>query len=322
VYLPPDANTLLLVLADALAATGRINLIVAGKQPGPQWLDLASAREHWRRGVWEWAGHHDRGGDGLPDVVLACAGTTPTVETLAAAQLLRENAPQLRVRVSNVVDLRVLSALERYPEGLSDQAFRACFGDERTPVVFGFHGYPSDVHELLHGRPEPNRFHVHGYLEEGTTTTPYVLLACNRMTRHDLAADALRRVRGADDPLAGRLEADRDHLVAYAHRRGDHRLEMGGLMRVLTVNPGSNSLQLHLVATDRDGGGADPVVLEQPSSSTARTTRPPARSCEPCWRSTARPTRWPTGWCTAAPSCASPPGSGNRRWPRCARRSR
>jgi len=230
VYLPPDANTMLLVLADALAATGRINLIIAGKHPSPQWLDLASAREHWRRGagVWEWAGHRDNPAAGPPDLVLACAGTTPTVETLAAAMLLREHAPELRVRVTNVVDPRALGAPDRNPGGLSEHAFESCFGGPDTPVVFGFHGYPSDVHELLHGRPEPNRFHVHGYLEEGTTTTPYVLLAGNRMTRHDLAADALRRVRGADDRIARRLETDRDNLVAYAHREGRDAEEITG----------------------------------------------------------------------------------------------
>jgi xylulose-5-phosphate/fructose-6-phosphate phosphoketolase len=228
VYLPPDANTLLVVLADALAATGRINLVVAGKQSGPQWLDLPAARRHCARGadVWEWAGQRDNALE--PDVVLCCAGTTPTVETLAAADLLREHAPELRVRVSNAVDLRVLSGSTSYDERLSEEAFTSCFGGPETPVVFAFHGYPSAVHELLHGRPGPNRFHVHGYLEEGTTTTPYVLLASNRMTRHDLAADALRRVLGPGEPRAARLEDERDDLVAQAHRDGEDAEQITG----------------------------------------------------------------------------------------------
>ncbi|MET9230050.1 phosphoketolase family protein [Lentzea sp. NPDC003310] len=222
VYLPPDANTLLVTLRDCLASTDRINLVVAGKNETAQWLDLDSAERHCAQGagVWEWACH----GDGEPDVVLACAGGIPTVEVLAAASLLRERAPDLTVRVVNVVDL--LSLSPRHPHGLSDEDFAACFG-ERTPVVFGFHGYPSAVHQVLHGRGATERFHVHGYLEEGTTTTPFDLLVSNRMSRHDLAADAVRRA-GHDPSVAEALIADRDELLATARRDGADPEEITG----------------------------------------------------------------------------------------------
>jgi xylulose-5-phosphate/fructose-6-phosphate phosphoketolase len=232
VHLPADANTMLVVLADALSSTDRVELIVSGKHETPVWLDLDEARAHCAAGagVWDWAGHHDDR-PGEPDVVLACAGTTPTTETLAAAMLLREQAPRLRVRVTNVVTVRTLSA--NAEEAMPEAEFAQCFGAADVPVVFAFHGYPSAVHELLHGRPGPNRFHVHGYLEEGTTTTPYALLASNRMTRHDLAADALRRVRdigdeGTQNSTAERLLAERDELVAAAHRQGQDDASITG----------------------------------------------------------------------------------------------
>ena len=218
VHLPADANCMLVVTGDVLAATDTVELVVTGKQDTPVWLSLDEARAHCRAGagVWEWAGT----GTGDPDVVLACAGTTPTIETVAAAGLLRERAPELVVRVGNVLTLRAISDPATAAAGIGAAEFEHCFGAAPTPVVFAFHGYPSAVHELLHGRPDPNRFHVHGYLEEGTTTTPYALLADNRMTRHDLAADALRRVRGPDDPGAAELERERDRLVEHAVREG------------------------------------------------------------------------------------------------------
>ncbi|RZQ59460.1 phosphoketolase family protein [Amycolatopsis suaedae] len=221
VYLPPDANTLLVTLRDCLASTGLINVVVAGKQSGPQWLDLDAAERHCRAGagVWEWA---CTGDPGRPDVVLACAGTTPTVETLAAVTLLRERAPALRVRVVNVVDLLTLAPSRRHPHGMDEREFAACFGTG-VPVVFAFHGYPSAVHEVLHGRPRPNRFHVHGYLEEGTTTTPLDLLADNRMSRYDLAAAAVRHAAGwssAGGAVAQGLLRTRKELVARAYADG------------------------------------------------------------------------------------------------------
>jgi xylulose-5-phosphate/fructose-6-phosphate phosphoketolase len=221
VYLPPDANTLLVTLRQCLASTGRINLVVAGKNETAQWLDPAAAEEHCRAGAgtWEWAST-DGGTD--PDVVLACAGGIPTVEVLAAADLLHTRAPELRVRVVNVVDLLTLAEPRHHPHGMSDEEFGACFGTD-VPVVFGFHGYPSAIHELLHGRQNPTRFHVHGYLEEGTTTTPFDLLASNAMSRYDLAADAVRRARGwasAGGELAADLIRTRDDLLHQAYRDG------------------------------------------------------------------------------------------------------
>ncbi|MQA09791.1 MAG: phosphoketolase [Pseudonocardiaceae bacterium] len=222
VYLPPDANTLLVTMRRCLASTDLINVVVAGKNSSPQWLDLDSARQHCRAGagIWEWA---STDGGGEPDVVLACAGNIPTTETLAAVSLLRSSAPELRVRVVNVVDLLTLSPNEKHPQGMTEADFEACFGAE-VPVVFAFHGYPSAVHELLHGRTRPNRFHVHGYLEEGTTTTPFDLLASNRMSRYDLAAAAVSRARGWSSlggGVAEELARTRDRLLARAYRDGE-----------------------------------------------------------------------------------------------------
>ncbi|MFI9383402.1 phosphoketolase family protein [Kutzneria sp. NPDC052558] len=209
VYLPPDANTLLVALRHCLASTGRINLVVASKNAGPQWLDLDAAQRHFDAGagVWEDVGQ--------PDVVLACAGGVPTVETVAAARLLAEHAPDLRVRLTNVVDLLSLAPDTRHPHGLSASYFACCFGED-VPVVFAFHGYPSAVHVTLHGRPDTERFHVHGYREEGTTTTPFDLLVRNEMSRFDLAADALRRVGRDGDAMIAR----RDELRARAYHDG------------------------------------------------------------------------------------------------------
>ncbi|MFJ7213525.1 phosphoketolase family protein [Amycolatopsis sp. NPDC098790] len=227
IYLPPDANTLLEVVHRCLASTDLINVVVAGKQKSPQWLSPDEARAHCRAGasVWEWAST-----GGAADVVLACAGTTPTLETVAAAELLREVAPDLRVRVVNVVDLLSLCPPDRHPHGLAEEAFAACFGAD-LPVVFAFHGYPSAVHEVLHGRPGTGRFHVHGYREEGTTTTPFDLLASNRMTRHDLAADAVTRARGwasAGGDLARELVKRRDALLVQSYRDGEDPEEITG----------------------------------------------------------------------------------------------
>ncbi len=189
IYLPPDANCLLAITDHCLRSRNYINLIVAGKQPELQWLDMESARRHCARGasVWAWAGT-DEGG--TPDVVLGCAGDVPTLETVAAAWLLRRHLPQLRVRVVNVVDLMTLSPAAYHPHGLDDDSFRALFTDE-APVVFAFHGYPRMVHDLVHGRSNPARFHVPGYREEGTTTTPFDMAVVNQISRYHLAMKAL-----------------------------------------------------------------------------------------------------------------------------------
>ena len=169
VYLPPDANCLLSVADHCLRSKNYVNLIIIDKQPQLQWLDMASARRHCAQGasVWEWAGT-DAGEP--PDVVLACAGDVSTLETLAAAAWLRDHAPALRVRVVNVVDLMTLCAPREHPHGMFDDAFVALF-TTATHVIFSFHGYPGALHQLLHARPNADRFHVRGYKEEGTTTT-------------------------------------------------------------------------------------------------------------------------------------------------------
>jgi xylulose-5-phosphate/fructose-6-phosphate phosphoketolase len=191
IYLPPDANCLLTVAQQCLESRGQINLVVASKKPMPQWLDLKSAQEHCRRGasIWKWASNDA----GQPDIVLAAAGDVPTRETLAAAWWLRKELPELRVRVVNVVDLLTLDSRQDHPQGLDERAFGGLF-TEGTDVVFAFHGYPGVIHELLYRRPNPTRFHVRGYMEEGTTTTPFDMTVLNHMSRYHLAREAIRRV--------------------------------------------------------------------------------------------------------------------------------
>lgn len=217
IYLPPDANTLLVTMQDCLSSVNRINVVVAGKNEMVQWLSLDDAIEHCRAGAsaWEWAST-DEGHD--PDVVLACAGSAPTIETLAASWMLRRDVPELRLRVVNVVDLLSLSPPGKHPHGMSNEDFAACFGTD-APVVFDFHGYPSAVHDCLHGRGATDRFHVKGYIEEGTTTTPYDLLASNGVSRHDLAIEVLRRAPGWSSS-GGEL------ATSYAHERDELRAEV------------------------------------------------------------------------------------------------
>ncbi|HXU61408.1 MAG TPA: phosphoketolase family protein [Polyangia bacterium] len=203
IYLPPDANCLLSVADHALASRNYVNLIIIDKQPELQWLDLEAAKAHCARGasVWEWAG--TAGGD-TPDVVLACAGDIPTLETLAAAAWLRQRAPGLKTRVVNVVDLMGLFSPGEHPHGMSDDRFADLFTRD-VDVVFSFHGYAGAVHQGLHGRPNPTRFHVRGYREEGTTTTPFDMVVLNETSRFHLAAEALKRAR--------RPPADADLLI-------------------------------------------------------------------------------------------------------------
>ncbi|MEV6260156.1 phosphoketolase family protein [Streptomyces sp. NPDC051784] len=222
VYLPPDANTLLVTVEDLLDETGKVNAVVAGKHEAAQWLDLDAARAHCRAGasVWDWAST-DAGR--TPEVVLACAGGIPTVESLAAVEMLRHDLPEARIRFVNVVDLCSLAPPGSHPRGMSDAAFRSLFTD-RAPVVFDFHGYPSAVHQLLHGRPRADRFHVRGYVEEGTTTTPYDLLALNGTSRHDLAVSLLGHLDEghgeAARALAVRYEGQRDRMRGELRRTG------------------------------------------------------------------------------------------------------
>ncbi len=196
VYLPPDANCLLSVADHCLRSHGYVNLIVIDKQPQLQYLTAEQAATHCARGagVWEWAGT-ERPDDGTElDVVLACAGDIPTMETLAAAALLREHVPELRTRVVNVVDLMRLLPANDHPHGLTAGEFAELFTDD-VEVVFAFHGYAGAVHGVVHGQSRADRFHVRGYREDGTTTTPFDMVVLNQMSRYHLATEALRRSR-------------------------------------------------------------------------------------------------------------------------------
>jgi xylulose-5-phosphate/fructose-6-phosphate phosphoketolase len=192
VYLPPDANCLLSVAGHCFRSRDYVNLIVIDKQPQLQYLDIEGARVHCSRGagIWEWASNQSED----PDVVLACAGDIPTMETVAAAWLLRQHVPELRVRVVNVVDLMRLFPANDHPHGMDALEFNDLFTRDRH-VVFAFHGYARALHELIHGQTDTDRFHVHGYREEGTTTTPFDMVVLNNLSRYDLCKDALRRAR-------------------------------------------------------------------------------------------------------------------------------
>jgi xylulose-5-phosphate/fructose-6-phosphate phosphoketolase len=194
VYLPPDANCLLWTADHVLRSRDYVNLVVIDKQPELQYLDIDAAREHCARGAgeWEWAGSAPGSEDA--DVVLAGIGDVPTQETVAAAALLREHVPELRFRVVNVVDLMSLAPRHSHPHGMSRDRFEELFGED-TQVVCAFHGYARALHQLLHGRPNPGRFHVHGYSEHGSTTTPFDMLVLNRCSRYHLVLNALRRAR-------------------------------------------------------------------------------------------------------------------------------
>jgi xylulose-5-phosphate/fructose-6-phosphate phosphoketolase len=205
IYLPPDANCLLAVSDHCFRSLGYVNLIVIDKQPQLQWLDVDAAVEHCARGasIWRWAGN-DAGEQ--PDVVLAAAGDVPTLETVAAAWWLRRHAPGLTVRVVNVVDLMALFPPDVHPHGMDEPSFVDVFTRD-VDVVFAFHGYQRAIHEILHGRPEPGRFHVRGFNEQGTTTTPFDMVVLNGMSRYHLAIEALRRA-GARLPEAPALIAE------------------------------------------------------------------------------------------------------------------
>ncbi|MEU7177503.1 MULTISPECIES: phosphoketolase family protein [Streptomyces] len=195
VYLPPDANTLLSVADHALRSRDYVNVIVAGKQPGFDWLTLDEARAHCARGVgsWAWAGTED--GSREPDVVLACAGDVPTLETLAAAGLLRHHLPELAVRVVNVVDMTRLLPRDAHPHGMPDFEYDAVFTRDR-PVIFAYHGYPWLIHRLAYRRAGHQHLHVRGYKEEGTTTTPFDMVVRNDLDRYRLVMDVVDRVPG------------------------------------------------------------------------------------------------------------------------------
>ncbi|GAA5072596.1 phosphoketolase family protein [Nocardia iowensis] len=203
VYLPPDANTLLSTYDHCLRSRHYVNVVVAGKQPQADWLSVNDAAEHCARGIgiWDWAGHNDKLGT-VPDVVLACAGDVPTLETLAAAAILRDRLPELRVRVVNVVDLMRLQPQDEHPHGLPDSEFDTLFTHDR-PVIFAFHGYPWLVHRLTYRRTNHAGLHVRGYKERGTTTTPFDMVMLNDLDRYHLVMDVIDRVPSLGERAAG-----------------------------------------------------------------------------------------------------------------------
>jgi xylulose-5-phosphate/fructose-6-phosphate phosphoketolase len=223
IYLPPDANCLLSVVDHCLNSRGYVNLIVASKQMIPQWLDMDAAREHCARGAsaWDWASNDE----GDPDLVLAAAGDVPTEEIVAAAWLLRRELPELRVRVVNVVDLFTLVSHHDHPHGLDDAAFVELFTEDK-PVIFAFHGYPRLIHELVYHRPNPGRFHVHGYMEEGRTTTPFDMLVLNQMSRYHLAIAALHRATRLRSRAGGVIDKFEERLTAHRAYIQEHDEEL------------------------------------------------------------------------------------------------
>lgn len=215
VYLPPDANTLLCITDHVLRTWDRINIIVAGKASSWQWLPLEAARAHCERGIgsWEWAGSD--GGE-APDVVMACAGDVPTLETLAAVSILREHLPELRVRVVNIVDLMTLQPEDVHPHGLSDQDFDELFTTSK-PVIFAYHGYPWTIHRLSYRRANHRNIHVRGYKEEGTTTTPFDMTVLNELDRFHLVMAALERLTDQGGGSGTTLKALMQKKLAEHH---------------------------------------------------------------------------------------------------------
>jgi xylulose-5-phosphate/fructose-6-phosphate phosphoketolase len=220
VYLPPDTNTLLVVADDCLRSRNFVNVVVAGKNPAPSWLSMDEAIAHCRRGigVWHWAST-DSGSE--PDVVLGCAGDIPTLETLAAAELLRRHLPGLKVRVVNVVDLMRLQPASEHPHGLPDNQFDALFTRNR-PIVFAFHGYPWLIHRLTYRRAGHGNLHVRGYKEEGTTTTPFDMVMLNDLDRYHLVIDVIDRVPGLDVAAAGLRQQMVDARLWARHYTREH----------------------------------------------------------------------------------------------------
>ncbi len=227
VYLPPDANCLLSVTDHCLRSRDYVNVIVAGKQPAPQWLNMDEAIKHCTAGlgIWSWASN-DLGSE--PDVVMACCGDVPTLETLAAVELLRTHFPELRIRVVNVVNLMKLQPQSEHPHGLSDKEFDILFTTNK-PIIFAYHGYPLLIHRLTYRRTNHRNLHVRGYKEEGTTTTPFDMVVLNDLDRYHLAADVIDRVPALGPRAAYAQQAIRDRLIEHKHyisRYGEDRPEI------------------------------------------------------------------------------------------------
>ncbi|MCI3951082.1 MAG: phosphoketolase family protein, partial [Burkholderiales bacterium] len=221
VYLPPDANTLLVVADHCLRTRNCVNVIVAGKHPEPEWLDMDAAVAHCTTGIgtWQWASSD---GDGEPDVVMACAGDVPTLETLAAVDLLRKLVPELKVRVVNVVDLMTLQPTTEHPHGLSDADFDRLFTSDK-PIIFAYHGYPWLIHRLAYRRTNHSNLHVRGYKEEGTTTTPFDMVVRNDLDRFHLVTDVMTRVPKMEQrrsEITRMMREKREAHKAYITRHG------------------------------------------------------------------------------------------------------
>jgi xylulose-5-phosphate/fructose-6-phosphate phosphoketolase len=224
VYLPPDANCLLSVTDHCLQSRNYVNVIVAGKQPAPQWLTMDQAIKHCTAGlgIWEWASNDK---DGEPDVVMACCGDVPTLETLAAVGLLRTHLPQLKVRVINVVNLMTLQSPNEHPHGLREAEFDALFTTDK-PIIFAFHGYPWLIHRLTYRRAGHRNLHVRGYVEEGTTTTPFDMVVLNRLDRFSLVNDVIDRVPTLAERAAYAKQAIRDKLLDHKQYIAEHGDDM------------------------------------------------------------------------------------------------
>src|SRR5262249_14541173 len=214
------ANCLLSVADHCLRSRNYVNLIVIDKQPQLQWLDMDAAIQHCALGASAWAWASNDGGE-EPDVVLAAAGDIPTLETVAAAWWLRQHAPELRVRMVNVVDLMALFPPEVHPHGMEEARFVELFTAEK-PVIFAFHGYQRAIHEIVHGRVNAERFHVRGFMEQGTTTTPFDMVVLNEMSRYHLAMEAVSRADRPDLPISALVSECRAAIESaseYAHAR-------------------------------------------------------------------------------------------------------